>query len=126
MTHARPVLKPRRNPPRPAGNVVSIRPSPAPKPAPKHLPAPERALWREIVSNYVVDDGAACEVLAVALEARARMRKCRQQIDNDGEAIRDRWNQVRAHPLLVAERGARDSYLSALRLLSLDLSSATR
>lgn len=108
------------------GNVAPIVAPLASKPPPKHLEAPERALWRSITDAYVVDDDAALEMLATALEARARARRCREAIDRDGEVVRDKWNQLRAHPLLVAERGARDSYLKAMRLLNLDLAAVTR
>lgn len=126
MTNAQPVAKPRRSRVRWGGNVAPIMPPPAPKRAPKHLEPPERELWRSITDAYVIDDDAAIEMLVTALEARARARRCREAIDRDGETIRDRWNQVRAHPLLVAERGARDSYLKAMRLLNLDLTSPPR
>ena len=126
MTGVQPIPKPKRSRVRWGGNVAPIIAPPARKPAPKHLEPPERELWRSITSAYVVDDDAAIEMLATALEARARARRCREAIDRDGEAIRDRWGQVRAHPLLVAERGARDSYLKAMRLLNLDLTSPAR
>jgi hypothetical protein len=126
MTMVQPASKAKRRSVRWGGNVSPIVPTPAPKPAPKHFQAPERKLWDAITANYVLDDDAALEVLATALEARSRMRRCRETIDRDGETIRDRWGQVRAHPLLVAERGARDSYLASLRLLNLDLSTVVR
>ena len=118
--------KAKRRPPRWGGNVAPIVAPPAPKPAPKHLQSSERKLWDSITANYVIDDDAALELLMTALEARARMRRCREQIDKDGEVVRDKWNQLKAHPLLVAERGARDSYLASLRLLNLDLTAAAR
>jgi hypothetical protein len=90
--------------------------------APDHLEPPEAELWGAITSTYAIDDAAALELLDAALQARGRMRRCRAQIDKDGEALKDRWGQTRAHPLLIAERGARDSFLKAMRLLNLDTS----
>jgi hypothetical protein len=49
------------------------------------------------------------------------MRRCRQAIDRDGEAVRDRWQQLKPHPLLSAERDARAAFLAAFRQLNLDL-----
>jgi hypothetical protein len=97
-----------------------------PKPAPDHLEPPEAELWGAITSTYAIDDAAALELLDAALQARGRMRRCRAQIDKDGEAVKDRWGQTRAHPLLIAERGARDSFLKAMRLLNLDTSETDR
>jgi hypothetical protein len=93
---------------------------------PAHLEGPEKELWRRITRVYAIDDPGALEVLDTALSARARMRRCREAIDKGGELIRDRWNVSGANPLLVAERGARDSYLKALRLLNLDLAGQAR
>ena len=126
MTNVQPGAKLKRSRMRWGGNVAPIIAPPAPKPAPKHLEPPEIELWRSITGAYAVDDDAAFEMLRTALEARARARRCREAIDRDGEVVRDKWNQLKAHPLLVAERGARDSYLKAMRLLNLDLTSPTR
>jgi len=90
-------------------------------PAPKHLEEPEAELWEAITENYSIDESAGLELLDTALQARCRMRKCREAINRDGEAVKDRWGQIRAHPLLVAERGARDSFLKAMRALNLDI-----
>jgi hypothetical protein len=38
------------------------------------------------------------------------MRRCRERIDREGEAVLDRWNQVKIHPLLAAENAARAAF----------------
>jgi hypothetical protein len=102
-------------------NVIPIpMQSAASQPPPADLEPPEAELWTAIVRDYALNDDAALELLGTAMQARARMRRCRAAIDRDGEVIRDRWNVPRAHPLLVAERGARDSFLMAMRQLNLD------
>jgi hypothetical protein len=83
------------------------------KPCPGHLEPPERALWASITAAYALDDSAALDVLDTALQARGRMRRCREAIDRTGELITDRWGQSRANPLLIAERGARRWVLGA-------------
>lgn len=93
--------------------------------APKHLDKSESALWHQIVRDYEFDDAASLEVLAAALEARQRARRCRERIDADGEAITDRFAQIKPHPLLPAERDARAAFLSAMRLLNLDVGTST-
>lgn len=91
---------------------------------PRHLEAIERNLWRKIVGEHVFDDAASRAVLLVALEAHQRMRRCRETVDKDGEAVRDRFDQLKPHPLLAAERDARAAFLAAMRQLNLDLTEA--
>ena len=88
---------------------------------PRHLDKTEADLWRSIIRDYDFDDDASLALLATAMEARQRARKCRERIDVDGEAVRDRFGQVKAHPLLNAERDARAAFLAAMRVLNLDL-----
>src|SRR5215471_12211848 len=88
-----------------ADNIVAL-PS-KPNAPPSSLDEPEKVLWRRITHVYAIDDPGSQEVLETALQARGRMRRCRQCIDEDGETIRDRYNVHRAHPLLVGEARAR-------------------
>lgn len=90
-------------------------------PAPRHLQAPERALWRDLVAEYTFDDAASLALLRSALEAHQRARRCRLAIDRAGQEWKDRFGQLRAHPLLGAERDARSAFLAAMRALNLDL-----
>ena len=91
--------------------------------APAHLQEPEERLWAELTASHQFDDPASLALLRTALESHQRARRCREQIDRDGEAVRDKWNQIKCHPLLAAERDARASFLSAMRLLNLDVAS---
>ena len=97
------------------------RTMPAP---PTHLDRTERDLWRSIAAEHVFEDAASKSLLRVALEAHQRMRRCRDAIDRDGEAVRDRWDQLKPHPLLSAERDARAAFLAAFRQLNLDVTEA--
>jgi hypothetical protein len=99
-------------PPRPATSSSTTA-------APRHLPAAERRLWDQITASHRFDDAASLAALTTALEAHVRARKCREQIDRDGEIVRDRFGQLRAHPLLNAERDARHAFLAGLKLLRL-------
>ena len=94
--------------------------------APKHLPAPEQALWNEVVKTYRFDDAASLELLTQAMEARHRARLCREQVLKEGQIFTDKKGITRAHPLLQIERSAQASFISALRLLKLDLSGESR
>jgi hypothetical protein len=96
-------------------------PTPRRQAAPRHLEAPERRLWREITGEFAFDDPASLALLCSALDAHQRARRCRLVIDNEGETVRDRFQQLRAHPLLAAERDARAAFLAAMRALNLDI-----
>src|SRR4051812_23596570 len=109
-TPIKPPLKPRR----------PVRELPAP---PSHLHAPESQLWIEVVASFAFADPASLAILAAAIEARGRMRRCREAIDRDGETVVDRFQQVKSHPLLSAERDARAAFLAGMRTLNLDLGS---
>jgi len=61
-------------------------------------------------------------LLASTLDAHQRARRCREAIEKDGESVRDRFNQLRAHPLLTAETHARAAFLAGMKALRLDLS----
>jgi phage terminase small subunit len=90
--------------------------------APKHLPHEEQELWNELVRTYRFEDAASLELLTQAMEARTRVRLCREQVAKEGQIFTDKKGIVRAHPLLQIERSAQASFISALRLLRLDLS----
>ena len=90
-------------------------------PPPPHLDGPEAELWASLVSSFAFDDPASRAILEAACEARGRMRRCREQIDGEGMTTRDRFGQLRAHPLIAAERDARAAFLAAARTLNLDL-----
>lgn len=99
-------------------------PAPRPKstpfpPAPRHLDAPERRLWRDIGADFAAWDAASLATLRSALEAHQRMRQARESIDADGATFRDRFGQLRPHPLIAAERDARSAFLALLRALRL-------
>ena len=91
--------------------------------APRHLEKIERDLWAELVCTFDFGDAASQAILGSALEAHQRARRCRETVDRDGEAIKDRFGQTRVHPLLNAERDARAAFLAGMRVLNLDLGS---
>ena len=78
-------------------------------------------MWRDITAEFSFDDPASLALLRSALEAHMRARRCRVVIDRDGETVKDRFFQVRAHPLLAAERDARAAFLASMRALNLDV-----
>ncbi|WP_445501109.1 P27 family phage terminase small subunit [Microvirga sp. G4-2] len=93
-------------------------------PPPKHLDKPEKTLWRELMEPHRFEDAASLALLRTTLEAHRRVRKCREAIDSEGETVKDRFDQLKPHPLLGAERDARAAFLAGMRALNLDLSGA--
>ena len=63
-------------------------------------------LNRNIMREYVIDDAAGLETLALACEQLDRVHECREQIDRDGLMIRTKHGP-KDHPLLKAELAAR-------------------
>ena len=122
-------LRPRKHPDSARRRQVNVIAMPVPiaaqrvvsRPPPDHLEPPEASLWDSIVGQFAIDDDASQSLLLAALEAHARARRCRAKIDEQGEVVVDRWNQTKPHPLLAAERGARDSFCKCMRALNLDL-----
>ncbi|WP_373054598.1 P27 family phage terminase small subunit [Thioalkalivibrio sp.] len=88
---------------------------------PKHLSADAKRWWRRIQAEYDIDDDAGKLLLQTALESFDRMRNCQAAIERDGELVRDRFDQLKPHPLLSAERDSRAQMLAALKALNLDL-----
>lgn len=88
---------------------------------PKHLSQEARRWWRRITDEYAIEDEAGRLLLQTALEAFDRMRRAGERINVDGDAVEDRFGQVKPHPLLNAERDARSQMLMALKQLNLDI-----
>jgi hypothetical protein len=100
--------------------IIPLPLTPAPVAAiapPRGLEKPERLLWQTIVMARDFTEPAPRAVLAEALAAHARARRCRAQIDRDGELILDRFGQQRAHPLLASEATASLQFTRSLKLL---------
>lgn len=90
-------------------------------PPPPQLDEPEQALWTELLRTFVLNDVASLSILTATLEAHQRSRRCREQIEVEGQTVEDRFGQTKAHPLLAPEKEARSSYLAGMRILNLDL-----
>jgi phage terminase small subunit len=91
---------------------------------PGDLGATGKALWVKLARAYRVDDEHGQTVLALGCRAADREEACRRQIKRDGVSVRDKWGQIKPHPLLAAERDARSQVLAALRALSLPIPEA--
>jgi hypothetical protein len=60
-------------------------------------------------------------VLRTILEAHQRARQARERVDRDGEATQSADGQIKAHPLLAAERDACAVWSAGVKLLGLKM-----
>lgn len=88
---------------------------------PAGLSVEAKGRWREVVAEYQIADAAGLQILATYCEAFDRMRGAQRRIKAEGQTFKDRFGQLRSHPLLVVERDARAAMLQALRAMNLDV-----
>jgi len=89
--------------------------------APGHLSPEAKKIWREILSEYQIDDAVGRKILRVSLEAFDRAQAAREAVDMEGLTVTDKFDQTKAHPLLSVERDSRAAFLAGLKALNLDL-----
>ncbi len=87
----------------------------------KHLEPPERKLFREFCDSGDFSDTYSQKLLLTAMEAHQRARKARETIDIDGMCTLDKWGQKKSHPLLTVERDSRSAFLTAMKMLNIDV-----
>lgn len=88
---------------------------------PDHLTTEAASWWQRLTKEYDIGDDAGRLLLQTALESFDRMRGCQSAIARDGAMIKDRFEQLKPHPLLATERDARAQMLAALKALNLDI-----
>lgn len=84
--------------------------------APSHLSQETRSIWEKVIGKWALDDGAMV-ILESALESFDRMRQAQAILKRDGLTVEDRFEQVKAHPLLLVERDSRNSMARLFRQL---------
>ena len=87
---------------------------------PKHLSREAKIIWKGIVLEYAITDIAGLRILMVALEAYDRAQAARRQIDQEGMTVKDKYDQIKQHPLLPVERDSRAAFLAGLKALNLE------
>ena len=90
------------------------------KKAPGNLSRESALLWNRLCKEYAFDD-AGFLLLKVALEAYDRLQGARRQIDEEGAVVETPTHFFKEHPCLKIEKQARDGFLSAMRMLNLDI-----
>lgn len=88
---------------------------------PKKLHPEARILWRDILRDFNIDDSGGFAYLKSACESLTEMRKAQAIVKREGVSIKDKWGQIKAHPLLPYIRDCRSQYLMALKGLALDV-----
>lgn len=97
------------------------KPDPTP---PADLSEASKTWWRSVVDEFSVVDAPGLELLASACRCLDRAEQCRQAILRDGVTVRDRFEQVRPHPLLAAERDALAGFRAAVKQMGFDIEPA--
>src|SRR5262245_21772092 len=101
---------------------IRARPvDPPSPPVPAGLSRESGEIWDQLIREYAISEAAGFHVLRVGLEAHDRMRQAQQAIDKDGPSVKDKFGQLRAHPLLAIERDSRAQFLAAMKQLNFDL-----
>ncbi len=88
--------------------------------APKGLSREAARWWRRLTTEYEIGDNAGRLILTMAMEAFDRMRQAQAVLATDLIVDKDRFDQVKAHPLAVVERDSRAQMMAALKALNLD------
>ena len=89
--------------------------------APGHLSREAKSWWRELQSEYVIDDSEGRFLLQSALESFDLMRRAEKEISESGALMQtDRYGQIRNHPASIVARDSRNQMLNALKALKLD------
>ena len=86
---------------------------------PGHLSANSKRLWRSITDAYDIDP-AAGPILQNYLEAMELHEQARATIAAEGQIVKDRFGQSKAHPALATLRDAGTAMRSAFRMLGMD------
>lgn len=85
---------------------------------PDHLSAAAVALYGDLAATCRLETERDRQRLLAAVELWQRAEDCRLKIEADGVTILDRFEQVKPHPLLIAERSSRVAYSRLLESMS--------
>ncbi len=92
-----------------------------PSKPPKGLSREACRWWRRLTTEYEIGDDAGQLILMTAMEAFDRMRQAQAVLATDGLVVKDRFDQVKTHPVAVVERDSRAQMMAALKALNLDI-----
>jgi hypothetical protein len=101
-------------------NLKLVETRPEVSSPPRKLGKHGLALWRSVTAEYGVEDAGGIEMLTQACQALDRAEACRDQIDQDGEVIRNK-GMLKDHPALKHELANRSFVVRTLHRLGLDV-----
>lgn len=88
---------------------------------PRKLAGHGLALWNSILAEYMIDDVAGREMLALACAALDTAEACAAQVAADGVVIRTKGGGIREHPSIRGELANRSFVVRTLSKLGLDV-----
>ena len=88
---------------------------------PRKLAGHGLALWNSILAEYMIDDVAGREMLALACAALETAEACAAQVAADGVVIRTKGGVIREHPSIRGELANRSFVVRRLSKLGLDV-----
>jgi hypothetical protein len=89
--------------------------------SPPTLSPASRKLFKALCAEYGIADTGGREILHSGLRALDQATKAEVQIEHDGQCAKDRFGQLRGHPLLSVARDFRAQWLMALKALNLNI-----
>lgn len=89
--------------------------------APGNLSREAKEIWQKIQDEYQIEDKAGLTILNTAMEAYQTMKDAQKIIGVDGLTVKDKFGQVKAHPLCSVLRDNRAQFLQGLKHLNLDI-----
>ena len=92
---------------------------------PSGLSAESRRLFGKLTKEYAIADAGGVEILRSGLLSLDQAMRAEASIAADGQTFKDRWGQLRPHPLLAAARDHRAAWLNALKSLNLAIGDPT-
>ena len=89
--------------------------------APSGLSKESKRWWHKLVLDYNITDSGGRLILLNIFQAFDRLKSAQAILKTEGMTIKDRFDQIKAHPLCAVERDARSAVLAGLRALNLDI-----
>ncbi len=88
---------------------------------PKHLSREASKLWRDLVNEYGISDGAGLLYVERACESLDRLRSAQAVLKKEGLTVAGQGGTTKAHPCAAIERDAHSAFRQSLKALNLDL-----
>jgi len=87
----------------------------------KHIRRESRAEVRKLIAEYGIEDAGGLLLLQTFADADTAERDAQDIVNIEGMTLKDRFEQIKAHPLLTVLRDARAQKMAILKSLNLDI-----